>query len=219
MLCMAIPHEHQEEEERSGIEHLFGSKTRSRLLQLFLQQTDEPFFVRELTRKIDAQLNSVRRELAHLLAIGIIQEREAENDEAKKNTDRRKYYVTNKKSILFEELRALFVKAGIMTQRDLLRGLLADTGIQVLVLAGMFCGGSESETDVLIVGTPDTRLLNERMKKIEEQLGREVNYTVMPAEEYLYRKDIGDRFLSSVLGGEHVLLHDAISSLVEGKRL
>lgn len=216
---MAIPHEHQEEEERSGIEHLFGSKTRSRLLQLFLQQTDEPFFVRELTRKIDAQLNSVRRELAHLLAIGIIQEREAENDEAKKNTDRRKYYVTNKKSILFEELRALFVKAGIMTQRDLLRGLLADTGIQVLVLAGMFCGGSESETDVLIVGTPDTRLLNERMKKIEEQLGREVNYTVMPAEEYLYRKDIGDRFLSSVLGGEHVLLHDAISSLVEGKRL
>lgn len=217
---MATPHEQVNEEERFGIEHLFGSRTRSRLLHLFLQQPDERYFVRELTRKIDAQLNSVRRELSHLLAIGIIQE-EVENDTdvPKKVADRRKYYVTNKKCILFEELKALFAKASVMMQRDILRGLLQDSGIQVLLLSGMFCGGSDAETDVLIVGTPDTRLLADRMKNAEEQLGAEINYTVMPAEEYLYRKDIGDRFLASVTSGEHVVLHDTLSSLLDGKRL
>jgi hypothetical protein len=216
---MAIPNEHAEGEERFGIEHLFGSRTRSRLLHLFLQQPDERFFVRELTRKIDAQLNSVRRELSHLLAIGIIQEMESEEGAEKKVADRRKYYVTNKKCILFEELRALFAKAAVMMQQDVLRGLLQDTGIQVLMLAGVFCAGSEAETDVLIVGTPDTRVLGERVKRIEEQIGQELNYTVMPAEEYLYRKDIGDRFLASVVNGEHVALHDALAPLLDGKRL
>ena len=45
------------------IEHLFGSKTRVRLMNLFLEHPERPLYVREVTRKIDAQLNSVRREL------------------------------------------------------------------------------------------------------------------------------------------------------------
>jgi predicted transcriptional regulator len=54
------------------IEQLFGSKTRVKLLQLFMSNPNRSFYVREITRKIDEQINSVRRELANLLSIGII---------------------------------------------------------------------------------------------------------------------------------------------------
>ena len=67
------------EQEGFGIEQLFGSKTRSRLLQLFLKQPDEKYFVRELTRKIDAQLNSVRRELNNLVELGVVEVTSSDN--------------------------------------------------------------------------------------------------------------------------------------------
>ncbi len=54
------------------IEQLFGSKTRVKLLQLFYSNPNRSFFVREITRKIDEQINSVRRELSNLLNVGII---------------------------------------------------------------------------------------------------------------------------------------------------
>src|SRR3982751_302178 len=54
------------------VEQLFGSKTRVKLLQLFYSNPNRSFYVREITRKIDEQINSVRRELSNLLSIGII---------------------------------------------------------------------------------------------------------------------------------------------------
>ena len=54
------------------IDALFGSKTRVKLLHLFLNNPNRAFYVREITRKIDEQINSVRRELANMLNIGII---------------------------------------------------------------------------------------------------------------------------------------------------
>ena len=54
------------------IEQIFGSKTRVKLLQLFYSNPNRSFYVREITRKIDEQINSVRRELSNLLSIGII---------------------------------------------------------------------------------------------------------------------------------------------------
>ncbi|MEK7562001.1 MAG: hypothetical protein AAB541_04030 [Patescibacteria group bacterium] len=53
-------------------EQLFGSKTRVKLLSLFYSNPNRSFYVREITRKIDEQINSVRRELANLLSIGIV---------------------------------------------------------------------------------------------------------------------------------------------------
>ena len=54
------------------IESLFGSKTRVKLLSLFYNNPERPFYVREITRKINEQINSVRRELQNLLNIGIV---------------------------------------------------------------------------------------------------------------------------------------------------
>ena len=61
------------------IDALFGSKTRVKLLHLFLNNPGRAFYVREITRKIDEQINSVRRELANMLSIGIIKSENSNN--------------------------------------------------------------------------------------------------------------------------------------------
>ena len=63
------------------IEQLFGSRTRARLLGLFLENSHRAFFVRELARRIDAQLNSVRLELKNLVDVGIVLEVDAETED------------------------------------------------------------------------------------------------------------------------------------------
>ena len=50
-------------EDKIPIEKLFGSKTRAKLLELFFSNTSKSYYVREVTRLVEEQINSVRREL------------------------------------------------------------------------------------------------------------------------------------------------------------
>src|ERR1051325_3277764 len=88
------------------IEQLFGSKTRVKLLQLFYSNPNRSFYVREITRKIDEQINSVRRELANLLNTGII---------VSDNTNNRLYYEVNQAYEYYDPLLAIFGKSGAGT--------------------------------------------------------------------------------------------------------
>src|SRR3954447_26744701 len=81
------------------IEQLFGSKTRVKLLQLFYSNPNRSFYVREITRKIDEQINSVRRELANLLSIGII---------SSDTNNNRLYYEVNQTYEYYKPLAAIF---------------------------------------------------------------------------------------------------------------
>src|SRR5665213_480708 len=81
------------------IEQLFGSKTRVKLLQLFYSNPNRSYFVREITRKIDEQINSVRRELSNLLSIGII---------TSDNTNNKLYYEVNQKFEYYDPLQQIF---------------------------------------------------------------------------------------------------------------
>src|SRR5476651_924000 len=81
------------------VEQLFGSKTRVKLLQLFYSNPNRSFYVREITRKIDEQINSVRRELSNLLSIGII---------TSDNNNNKLYYEVNQKYEYYQPLREIF---------------------------------------------------------------------------------------------------------------
>src|ERR1700749_454701 len=81
------------------IEQLFGSKTRVKLLQLFYSNPNRAFYVREITRKIDEQINSVRRELSNLLSIGIITSDATQN---------RLYYEVNQEYQYYKPLAQIF---------------------------------------------------------------------------------------------------------------
>ena len=61
------------------LEKLFGSKTRAKLLSLFFSNPNKSYYVREITRVIDEQINSVRRELNNLSSLGLVRTENYEN--------------------------------------------------------------------------------------------------------------------------------------------
>lgn len=86
---------------------LFGSRSRVKLLEKFViedivSRSTNGFFIRELCRDLDEQINAVRRELINLEAIGLLKS----YDQNKK-----KYYMLDKNSILYPEISEMFLKS------------------------------------------------------------------------------------------------------------
>jgi len=183
------------------LEHLFGSRTRVKLLTLFVHHPDETFYVRELTRKINTQINAVRREIQNLEKIGLIKEGVASVEEAgvKRPGLKRRYYIANKDFPLIAEVRSLLTKAYVLTEWKLHEQIGKIGTIKYMAFFGIFQGQRNQPVDILIVGEMDTNKLREIMNKAEALLGFEVNYTFMTTQEYTYRRDMADRFLESVL--------------------
>lgn len=202
------------EEKVFQIEQLFGSKTRVRLLSLFLDNPDRAFYVRELTRRIDAQLNSVRRELQNLVDIGIVLEVEgkilpSENDE--KKTEKKKFYKANINFPFYDELRSIMKKSMILMNTSLVRELRELGTVDLLFLTGRFIDNDKVPSDLLLVADISVSAVQGAVRAFEQQIGKEVNYTFMPKEEFLYRKEVKDRFLLSLLSSEKVVLVNTIA--------
>lgn len=193
------------------LEQLFGSKTRARLLSLFLENSEQAFFVRELTRKIDAQLNSVRRELQNLIDLGLVVEKtENQNLKGKALVDRKKFYLANTNFLLFHDLRNLFRKIQILLKQNLVQEIQARGDVELLIFTGRFVDNQNVQTDLLIVGGIDQIALQKIISEFESELGYEINYTLMTKEEFNYRRQITDRFLFAILEGEKVVMVDKL---------
>ena len=193
------------------LEQLFGSKTRARLIALFLQYPSESFFVREITRKIDAQLNSVRRELKNLIEIGVVMEIPSDSKKKSKTlAENKKYYQADKQSLLFEDLRSLFQKIQILLKNNFVQEIDSKGKIEHFSFTGRFIDKEDVPTDILIVGDIKQKALEKMIVGFEKEVGHEVNFTLMPKEEFLYRRQVADRFLSAIIESEKIVMIDRL---------
>lgn len=198
------------------LEHLFGSRTRVRLISLFLSCPDEAVFVRELTRRINTQINAVRRELANLMKIGLVREAKGgAGDDAKRPGLKRRYYQLNAIFPLLPEIKALITKAQVLIEHRLDRELEALGQVKYAALMGSFLGIPNAPVDLFIVGTINQATLKKLLAKMERALGHEVNYTVMSLQEYQYRKEMMDKFLLAVLDAPKNVLVERLEEKIK----
>ena len=188
------------------IDALFGSKTRVKLLHLFLNNPDKAFYVREITRLIDEQINSVRRELANMMKVGIV---------LSNSVDNKRYYEANQKYEHFQPLRQIFGDNSSQRQDKLLEGhdawqedLLKLPKLRVAVAAGALVRGSASQIDLLLAGDMQPAKVKSLIKTIEKAEGREINYSVLTYEDFYYRLSVRDKFVAEIVGGACSVLVD-----------
>lgn len=189
------------------IDALFGSKTRVKLLHLFLSNPGRAFYVREITRKIDEQINSVRRELANMLSVGIIKSQTSEN---------KLYYEVNQDYVHYQSLHQIFVSAASQSKAikevevvgDWSTRLKALGDVRVAILAGNLVHGSSSEVDVLLAGSINKTQAKKFIRELEEEEGKSLNYVVMEYQDFYYRLSIKDRFIMSVINTKHTIIAD-----------
>ncbi len=190
-----------------SIEALFGSKTRVKLLNLFLNNPEKTFYVREITRLIDEQVNSVRRELRNLEDIKAVNSA---------TEDRKLFYGINQRFKYYIPLRAIF--AGIDVDEESIikekeQGWRYDTSdidkdLGILIISGVLVKGSESDIDMILVGNNSKKQLSDWAKNIEKQEGRDLNYVILTMEEFYYRYTSSDVFINGIFQNEHRIIVD-----------
>lgn len=197
------------------IEQLFGSKTRVKLLQLFFSNPNRSFYVREITRKIDEQINSVRRELSNLLNIGII---------TSDTTNNKLYYEVNQSYEYYDSLQRMFgggVKKAIQkaTVNDAQEidqvGLKAVGHIDLALYTGQFTRDDKAGVDLLVVGEVNPNALQRFVDDLEERENKNIRYTLMTLSDFKYRQQIRDRFVESVRRAKKQILIDEHNLLKE----
>lgn len=182
------------------LEDIIISKTRVKLLELFLTAPGKIFHVRELVRRINEEINAVRRELAHLEKKGIV---------SKEPRGNRLYYAMRRDYPLYFNLMEIFVKTKGLGH-EILKNRQKLGKIKYSSFSSRFARRlpktDPEQVDVLIVGEvvlPELALL---VRGEEAKRGEEINYTVMTEEEFSFRKKRNDPFIVSILSGARVMI-------------
>jgi DNA-binding transcriptional ArsR family regulator len=188
------------------LEYLFGSKTRLKLLRTFFRDPEKSYYVRELTRLLEVQINAVRRELEILLMAELISEVKSSGESKGFAGEKmRKYYRLNQASLLYPELHALILKAQVLGEQVFAQEVKEKAGkLALLILAGRFVNERRAPSDLLLVGDVKEGSVDRVVAKYEKEFGFEIRYTVMTEKEFFDRRHIMDKFLYSLFEGEHV---------------
>jgi DNA-binding transcriptional ArsR family regulator len=195
----------------SALDALFP-KTRQGILAATLVQPEKVWYVSELARRMGVPSSSLQRELQELTKAGILKSH---------RQGRMVYYQANPDSSFFPELRSLLLKtAGLVdVLRDALKSLAAKIALSFVY--GSIASGqerSESDIDLMVIGSVSPADLALPLRRAREQLGREINPTVYSVNEFNRKRAAKDHFLSEVLTGPRLIVLGSENDLGKAAR-
>jgi hypothetical protein len=182
-------------------------QSRAALLALLFEHPDEWFQSRQLARYAAISPGTVHRELAALVALGLVSRRAEENAVR---------FKANEAAAVYPELKALLAKTAGAPQ--MLRGGLAALGeaVQLAFIYGSLARGearANSDIDLMIVGSVSLAAVLKALRPAIETLRRDVNPSVYPKAEFTLKAHQGHSFIRRVMvepkifliGDEHEL--------------
>ena len=180
------------------LEALITSRTRRDLLALLFTNPDLEFYMREISRKINSEINAVRAELQSLEDAGVL---------ASERKGNLKYFRVNKKCPIFDELRKIIIKTeGVGSA---VRDALTGSNARFSFIFGSCAKGTEvpaSDVDLMVIGDiPRMEEFNEKLSNAERRIGRDINYSIYPEGEFL-KKLPSNAFLSGVSFGKKIMI-------------
>lgn len=177
----------------------FRSKARQRLLAYYFTNPTARHHLRDLAEQLSIDPSNLSKELGRLEREGLFRS---------DVSGRQKYFQLNREYPLFDEVRNIVAKT-IGAVPLIAQSFKKVQGIDEAYLYGSFARSQQdaaSDIDVLVIGVPREELLAETVRKLERQLRREVNYTVLTPKEFKSRRARKDAFLENVWHNKRVSL-------------
>lgn len=183
----------------ANLQDFMMSKTRVKLIELFFLNVQTMFFVREITRLTNNEINAVRRELERMVGYGLLRSEDRGN---------RLYYQVNPHYPFYIEIQHMVAKTTGLGKK--IRKNRKKLGkVDFVMFSGKFAEGlrpRNEEVDVLVIGSVVLPELDELIKQEQERLGREINYAVFSTEEFAFRKTRRDPFIMEILYSSRVMV-------------
>ncbi len=175
------------------------SKSRQKLLAFYFINPTSRVHLRDLAARLRIDPSNLSKELVKLERAGLFRS---------DISGRQKYFQLNREYPLFQEVRSIVAKT-IGAIPLMARSLKSIKGIDEAWLYGSFARDQQdaaSDIDVLVIGAPRGDSLAVAVSKLERQLGREINYTVLTRKEFKARQVRKDVFLENVWHDKRVSL-------------
>lgn len=174
------------------IEYLFPN-VRREVLGLLLGQPEKCWHLRDIQRKTGLSVTTVRRELYGLVGAGIL---------IRTKDGNRTYYHADKESPIFPELQGLITKTAghnMLLQQAL--EPLANTIVTAFIYGSIAAGKADnrSDLDLMVVGTCSFKEVVGILHEIQNKIGREINPSVYPPDEFAEKVKARQHFISTVL--------------------
>jgi uncharacterized protein len=173
------------------IDKLFSSKAKVEILKLFLFNSKNNFYQRQIASLTKQPIRGIQRELEKLQKLGLIESSVQGN---------RIYYRANRNCPIFKDLKnILFKSVGIA---ESLKEELKTGNINVAFIYGSYARGDEnisSDIDLMVIGEISSKDLSGILSSLKKDLMREINYVVFSVQEFTERVKKKDHFVVSVL--------------------
>ena len=178
---------------------LLNSKLRRKLLTYSFTHPDENYYVRELSHLINEDPGNLSRELKRL---------EGEELYTSVTKGRVKFFSLNKRYPLFEELKKIIFKTeGVQgSLKDLVQKY---DGITLAFIYGSYAKNGERKTsdiDLVVVGAFPRDPFTRRVRQLESQLNREINFAAYAKSEFAKERKKEGGFLNLVLKDKIIVL-------------
>lgn len=175
------------------------SKVRVKILELFLSNPDQVYHVRDIVRRVEEEINAVRRELARLEKTGLLSSQWRAN---------RRYYSAKKDHLFYFELLSIINKT-VGLGGNIIKNKAKIGKVKYAMLSGSFVRGkpyTTTDVDLFVVGTIVLPELGTIVREEETRRSREINFTPMTEEEFAFRKSRRDPFVMGILSKPRVML-------------
>lgn len=178
---------------------IIPSKARRKILELFFHHPEEHYYLRKIVRDVNEEVNAVKRELDILFEAKLLHRERRLN---------KIFYTLNKNYTYYDEFLRIFAKSTAVV-KSLMDNLPKIGKVKYIAISTKYAKKSpvkEDEIYILIVGTivvPEVAAIIENHQK---DFGREINFTVMPEDEFLFRKKNNDPFIWRFLKQPKIML-------------
>ena len=207
------------------LEKLLGSRTRLRLLKLFILNPNDVFDARLIASRTHMNAAAFASELRLLMSIGFIKRSSKVvtlTDVKTRKLSRKKIdgYILMRDFPYLNETAQLIASDAPAARERLLMGARSMGRVELLVTAGQLIGQITEQTDLFIVGEGLKKTKIEKMlAALETDIGKEIIYALMPTREFQYRFGMYDRFIKNLFENPHEILINKIGISLGGGRL
>lgn len=181
---------------------LFGSTDKVKVMRLFLFNSGLGLSATEVRTRTKLAAAKVRRETALLQSIKFLKKRG-------------QIYSLNLEFPFLKELKDILSLEVHDRHNELVRQLRRGGSVKLVIISGLFIQEPEARVDLVVVGDHLKRgMLEQVIKRLEAEIGKELNYTIMDSIDFLYRYNSGDRFIRDVLDFRHEIVFDKLGFLL-----
>lgn len=177
------------------ISKIFWSKCRAKLLEKFFLEYESGnnkwFHMRALSRELDEQINSVKRELDNLTELGLLKH---------KTELKKKIFFLNSNFILLDEFIGVFIKVynpmekikEYFKQKNDLELIIVNESVKFKLLKP-----GKSILDIFLIWEIDKDDFNEFLWNVF--YGRKIKYAIISTQDFYHRLEFGDKLIKNIL--------------------